>query len=92
MSCKSLLLARSEILGPIVNILTSDGKYSCQKRENFRQQIEMQLPEKPETFCALFFAFLKSTSNFEYFEKKEESHSLSISEIIDCERGGYLNV
>ena len=35
--------------------------------------------------------FLKSTSNSAYFGKKDESHSLSICKIIDCERGGYLN-
>ena len=37
-------------------------------------------------------AFLKSTSNLEHFGKEDESPSLSISEIIDSERGGYLNV
>ena len=28
----------------------------------------------------------------EHFEKKDEYLSLIISEIMDCERGGYLNV
>ena len=28
---------------------------------------------------------MKSTLNSEYFEKKDQSHSLSITEIIDCE-------
>ena len=28
----------------------------------------------------------------EHFEKKDEYPSLNISEIMDCERGGYLNV
>ena len=38
-------------------------------------------------------SFLKSTSNLEhFFFKKDESPSLSISQIIDFERGGYLNV
>ena len=37
-----------------------------------------------------FIAFLKTTLNFEQKEKNE-SHSLSISEIIDSERRGYLN-
>ena len=36
-----------------------------------------------------FIAFLKTTLNFEQKEKNE-SHSLSISEIIDSERRGYL--
>ena len=43
--------------------------------------------------CSQFFiAFLKSTLNFEYFEKKDHSQSLSITEIINCETGSYLIV
>ena len=34
---------------------------------------------------------MKSTWNGEYFEKKGESTSLSICEIIDSKRGGYLS-
>ena len=30
---------------------------------------------------------MKSTLNCEYFEKKDQSHSVSITEIIDCETG-----
>ena len=37
-------------------------------------------------------AFLKSTLNLEYFEKKDQSQSLSITEIINCLTGSYLNV
>ena len=35
---------------------------------------------------------MKSKLNFEYFEKKYQSHSFSITEIIDCETGSYWNV
>ena len=43
--------------------------------------------------CSRFvIAFLKSTLNLEYFEKKDQSQSLSITEIINCETGRYLNV
>ena len=43
--------------------------------------------------CSRFFiAFLKSTLNFEYLEKKDQSQSLSITEIINCETGSYLIV
>ena len=35
--------------------------------------------------------FLKSTWNGENFQKKRESSSLSISEIINSKRGGYLS-
>ena len=37
-------------------------------------------------------AFLKYTWNGEHFQKKGEFSSLSISEIIDSKRGGYLSV
>ena len=45
-----------------------------------------------ERFSGFFMAFLKSTLNLEYFEKKDQSQSLSITGIIDCETGSYLNV
>ena len=43
-------------------------------------------------FLEFFIAFLKCTCNLEHFEKKDEYPSLIISEIMDCERGGYLKV
>ena len=47
---------------------------------------------KLKTCSQFFVAFLKSTLNLEYLENKDQSHSLSITEIINCERGSYLNV
>ena len=35
----------------------------------------MRLSQKQETFPEFFFAFLKSTLDFEHFPEKEESHS-----------------
>ena len=49
----------------------------------------MQISPKPKPFSGFFIALLKSTLNSEYFEKKDQSHSLSITEIIDCETGSY---
>ena len=43
-------------------------------------------------FEDFFIAFLKFAWNLEHFEKKDEYPSLIISEIMDCEKGGYLNV
>ena len=37
-------------------------------------------------------AFLKYILNLEYFQEKDQSQSLSITEIINCETGIYLNV
>ena len=79
-------------MGLLFNTLTADYEYSRSNRENLPLPIQMQLFKKPKTFCCIFIAFLESTLNFEYFEKKKKkSHSLSISEIIDSERRGYLN-
>ena len=52
----------------------------------------MQTSLKLETCSRLFIAFVKSTLNLEYFEEKDQSHSLSITEIINCESDSYLNV
>ena len=49
----------------------------------------MQISPKPKTFSRFFIASMKSTLNSEYFEKKDKSHNLSITEIIDCETGSY---
>ena len=46
---------------------------------------------KRKIFSRFFIAFLKSTLNSEYFEKKGQSDTLSIKEIINCETGSYLN-
>ena len=45
-----------------------------------------------KTFGRFFIAFLECACNLEHFEKKDEYPSLIISEIMDCVRGGYLNV
>ena len=47
----------------------------------------MQTSLKRKTCSRFFIAFLKSTLNLEYFEKKDQSHSLSITEIINWETG-----
>ena len=49
----------------------------------------MQISPKPKPFCVFFIASMKSTLNSEYFEKKDQSHSLSITEIIDWETVSY---
>ena len=87
-----MILVRSELLGQFLNTSTSDYKCSRQNLENLWQQVPRQISRKTQTFSGFFVTFLKSTLNFEYFEKKDQSHSLSISEIINCEKGNYLNV
>ena len=47
---------------------------------------------KLKTCSQFLIAFLKSPLNLEYFERKNQSHSLSITEIINSETGRYLNL
>ena len=81
-----------EILRPFVNGLTADDKYSSTNMKNLRQQFQTPLSHKQKTFSQLFIAFLKCAWNLEHFQKKDEYPCLIISEIIDAERRGYLNV
>ena len=60
--------------------------------QNFPQQIQTPLSQKQKIFSWFFIAFVKCAWNVEHFEKKYEYPSLIISEIIDAERRGYLNV
>ena len=92
MSWKKSALVWSEILRLFVNTLTADNKYSRCNVHNFAQLVQTPLSQKQETFWKFFIAFLKCALNLEHFQKKDEYPSLIISEIMDCERGGYLNV
>ena len=91
-SRKKLVLVRSEVLGQFVNTMTADYKYFRQNLENLPEQVQTQISLKPKTFAGFFIASLKSTLNLEYFEKKDESHSLSITEINNCKTSSYLSV
>ena len=75
-----------------VNVLTVDDKYSGSNMQNLRQQFQTPLSQKQKTFSGFIFAFLKCAWNLENFQKKDEYPSLIISEILDAERRGYLNV
>ena len=82
----------SEILRLFVNALTADGQYSGSNMRNLRQQFQTPWSRKQKIFSGFFIAFLKCTWNLEHLQKKDEYPSLIISEIIDAERRGYLNV
>ena len=47
---------------------------------------------KLKTCSRFFIAFLKSTLNFDYFERKDHFESLRITEITNYQTGSYLNV
>ena len=55
--------------------MTVNDKRYLLNRDNLPQPIQMQLSEKLKTLSELFFAFLKSISNFKYFPKKDDPRS-----------------
>ena len=79
------------MLGLFVNTLTAEYTYSRRNMKTFTHKVQRPLSLKQRAFSGFVIAFLKSTWNGEHFQKKGESSSLSISEIIDSKRGGYLS-
>ena len=92
MSWKKLPSVWYEILRLFVNALTADDQYYGSNMQNLQQQFQTLLFKKQKIFSGFFIAFLKCAWNLEHFQKKDEYSSLIISEIIDAERRGYLNV
>ena len=48
----------------------------------------MQLSQKLKTLSRFLNVFSKSRLNFEYFQKKDDAHSLFISAATACEKRG----
>ena len=57
-------------------------------RDNLMQPLHMMLSEKLKTFSRFFNVFSKSRLSFEYLKKKDDAHSLFISEPTACEKRG----
>ena len=81
-----------EILRLFVNALTADDKGSGSNMQNLSQQFQAPLSQAQKISSRFLIAFLKCALNLEHFQKKDEYPSLIISEIIDAEGRGYLNV
>ena len=60
--------------------------------QNFPQQLQTPISHKQKIFSRFFIAYLEYASTLKHFEKKDDHPSLVISEIIDSETVGYLNV
>ena len=71
---KKSLLVICKISRLFPNTLSGNSKYSLFKRDNLKQPIQMQLSGKQKTFSESFSSFLKSSLNFEHFQKKDDSH------------------
>ena len=81
-----------EILRLSVNALTADDKYSGSYMQNLPEQFQTPLSKNQKTFAKFFTAFLKFAWKLEHLQKNDDYTSLIISEIIDAETRGYLNV
>ena len=68
--------------------MSAVAKGSLPNRDNLMQPYHMQLPQKLKNFSPFFRAFSKSRVNFEHFQKKNDAHSLFISEATGCEKRG----
>ena len=64
------MLVLCKISGLFLNTLTDDDKYSLLYGDKLRQPIQILLSQKQKTFSQFGSAFLKSTLNFEHFQKK----------------------
>ena len=60
--------------------------------QNLPKQFQTPLSQKQKIFSGFFIAFLKCAWKLEHFQKKDEYPNLIISEIIDAENCGYINV
>ena len=60
--------------------------YSINSKDKWMQKFQMPLSQKENYFSEFFCPFFESALNFEHFQKKDDPHSLFISEITDHER------
>ena len=69
-----------------LNTLTANDKYSLNSKDKWMQKFQMHFSQKQNHFSQFFSPFFESALNFEHFQKKDDPHSLCISEITDHER------
>ena len=82
--------AKFEILGLLLNTLTTHYFNSRTNRENLPLPIQRQLSEKLKSFSEFFIKILVCTLNLEHFARNKP-HSSSIFEYIDSEKRENLN-
>ena len=87
-SCKKSPLVLCPRLSLFVNTMSAVDKCSFPNRDNLMQPIHMELSHKLKTSSIFFRAFSKSRLNSEHFEKKDDAHSLFISEATACKSRG----
>ena len=84
-------LVRSELLGLRGNRLTPHHMYSPNRCEKLWEKLQTLLSQKRRTYSLIFIAFSEFEKYLADFEKKDQLHSLKISEVIDPDKCGYFN-
>ena len=74
MHWKKSLLVINKILILFVNALTVDDKIYLFNKDDFMQQIQIQLSQKQKIFSE-FFVFLIPLLNFKHLPEKHDTHS-----------------
>ena len=87
-SGKKSLLVICKSLRLFVNTMSAFDKGSLPNRDDLMQPIHMQLSEKLKTFSRFFMVVSKSRLSFEYFQKKEDAHTLFISKTTTFDKHG----
>ena len=87
-SSKKALFVICRSSRPFVNTISVVDKCSLPNRDNLIQLVHMQLPQKLKNFSGFFSAFSKSMLTFQYFQKKDDAHSLFSSEATACKKRG----
>ena len=80
------LLDSWKLFRPFLNTFTANHTYSLNSKDKWMQKFHMLLSQTENNFSQFFSPFLESALNFEHFQKKDDPHSLCISEITDHER------
>ena len=88
MSQKKFVLVRRKALELFVNTLSADDKYSLLNRDNLAQPIRTELSQKQKPFYPFCLEFSKCALNLKHFQKKDDTHSLFISEITQSGKRG----
>ena len=91
-SCKKSLLVICKSLRLFVNTTSAVDKCSLPNRDNLMQPIHKQLSQKLKNYFRFFNVFSKSRLSLEYFQNKDETHTLFISEATACEKRGDIYV
>ena len=81
--CKKSLLGIRQRLRLFVNTMRAVDKCCLPNRDNLMKPIQ-----KLKTFSWFFPAFSKTRLNFEYFQQKDDAHSLFICEATAWEKRG----